>query len=114
MNEFRPHQARETIRTVIEHQTKQKKEAEKNIQIALEKSKSTLSYCQEKLNQCLASRPQYTMDCSVGSAFPLASHDKIEHGLATLQDFSAERELHDEMITLSSQLEATIHDSGVI
>ena len=110
MNEFRPHQARETIRTVIEHQTKQKKEAEKNIQIALEKSKSTLSYCQEKLNQCLASRPQYAMDCSV-STFPMTSHDHTGQGTATLQDFSAEKELHDEMVTLSSQLEAIIHNS---
>ena len=114
MNEFRPHQARETIRTVIEHQTKQKKEAEKNIHIALEKSKSTLSYCQEKLNQCLASRPQYTMDCSVSSSFPMPPHDHTGHHTATLQDFSAERELQDEMIMLSSQLEAIIHDPGVM
>ncbi|KAI6652571.1 Mediator of RNA polymerase II transcription subunit 7-like [Oopsacas minuta] len=113
VNEFRPHQARETIRTVIEHQSKQKLEAEKNIQIALEKSKNTLSYCQDKLNQCLASRPQYST--VPHSIIPVTSHEDTRYEAnPTMQDFSTERQLHDEMVTLSSHLEGIIQQSGVI
>lgn len=110
VNEFRPYQARETIITVIDHQAKQKEEAQKNIEIALEKAKNTLSYCRDKLTQCVAIRHHYTT--ASHGVFPVTSQSA--DATTTMMDFSAERQLHDDMVTLSCELEGIIQQSGVI
>ena len=93
---------------MIDHQAKQKEEAQKNIEIALDKAKNTLSYCRDKLTQCVAIRHHYTTPSH--DVFPVTS----QAADATTMDFSAERQLHDDMVTLSRELEGIIHQSGVI
>ena len=109
VNEFRPHQGIETVRTVIEHQTKQKNEAKMNIQNALEKSRSTMKYCEDMLNNYIAGNTK--IETGLKQDAPTLQ-DQVRQVMSSgMIDFAPERSLQDEMAVLCGELEGVMQQN---